>query len=91
MPNRPVSIENDVALQNNTTGEVDYLQFQGNILTASALFDVALRAGTSSAVPASAEALSQGQLNGRLFNAIAQQAPFLLTQWLTRSAQLAMR
>jgi hypothetical protein len=29
--------------------------------------------------------------NGRLFKAIAQQAPFLLTQWLTRSAQLAMR
>ena len=39
MPNLPVSIENDVALQNNTTGEVDFLQFQGNTLTGSALFD----------------------------------------------------
>jgi hypothetical protein len=39
MPQLPVNIENDVTVQNNTTGQVDYLQFQGNTLTHSALFD----------------------------------------------------
>jgi hypothetical protein len=39
MPNLPVSIENDITVQNNTTGQVDYLQFQGNMLTHSAMFD----------------------------------------------------
>jgi hypothetical protein len=39
MPQLPVNIENDVTIQNNTTGQVDYLQFQGNTLTQSALFD----------------------------------------------------
>jgi hypothetical protein len=39
MPQLPVNIENDVTIQNNTTGQVDYLQFQGNTLTHSAMFD----------------------------------------------------
>jgi hypothetical protein len=39
MPQLPVEIENDFAIQNNTTGQVDYLQFQGNTLTQSAMFD----------------------------------------------------
>jgi hypothetical protein len=30
---------NDVAVENNATGQVDYLQFQGSALTHSALFD----------------------------------------------------
>src|SRR5579864_7271664 len=39
MPQFPVNIENDFTIQNNTTGQVDFLQFQGNTLTHSALFD----------------------------------------------------
>ena len=39
MPQLPVEIENDFAIQNNTTGQVDYLQFQGNTLTHSTMFD----------------------------------------------------
>jgi hypothetical protein len=39
MPQLPVNIENDFTIQNNTTGQVDYLQFQGNTLTHSASFD----------------------------------------------------
>jgi hypothetical protein len=39
VPQLPVNIENDFAIQNNTTGQVDYLQFQGNTLTQSAMFD----------------------------------------------------
>src|SRR5262249_27512308 len=39
MPQLPVNLENDVAIQNNTTGAVDYLQFSGNTLIHSALFD----------------------------------------------------
>jgi hypothetical protein len=39
MPQLPVNLENDFAIQNNTTGQVDYLQFQGNTLTQSAMFD----------------------------------------------------
>jgi len=39
MPQLPVNLENDFAIQNNTTGQVDYLQFQGNTLTHSASFD----------------------------------------------------
>src|SRR5580700_1344972 len=39
MPQLPVNIENDFTIQNNTTGQVDYLQFQGNTLTQSAMFD----------------------------------------------------
>jgi hypothetical protein len=39
MPNLPVSIENDVTIQNATNGQVDYLQFQGNTLTHSRMFD----------------------------------------------------
>jgi hypothetical protein len=39
MPQLPVNIENDVTIQNNTTGAVDYLQFNGNTLTQSAMFN----------------------------------------------------
>jgi hypothetical protein len=39
MPQLPVNIENDFTIQNNTTGQVDYLQFQGNTLTHSTMFD----------------------------------------------------
>jgi hypothetical protein len=39
MPQLPVNIENDFVIQNDTTGQVDYLQFQGNTLTQSAMFD----------------------------------------------------
>jgi hypothetical protein len=45
MPQLPVNIENDVAVQNNTTGAVDYLQFQGNTVTHSDLIDYGLGAG----------------------------------------------
>jgi hypothetical protein len=39
MPNLPISVLNDVALQNNTTGQIDYIQFKGNTLFQSALFN----------------------------------------------------
>jgi hypothetical protein len=39
MPNLPVSDENDVAIQNNANGQVDYLQFQGSTLIHSDLID----------------------------------------------------
>src|ERR1700722_13252273 len=39
MPQLPVNKENDFTIQNNTTGQVDYLQFQGNTLTHSTMFD----------------------------------------------------
>jgi hypothetical protein len=39
MANLPVSVQNDVVIQNNTTGQVDYLQFQGSVLTHSTMFD----------------------------------------------------
>jgi hypothetical protein len=35
MPNMPVPTNTDIAVQNNTTGVVDYLQFQGSTLVAS--------------------------------------------------------
>jgi hypothetical protein len=45
MPQLPVNIKNDVAMENNTTGAVDYLQFQGNTLIHSQLVDYGLGAG----------------------------------------------
>jgi hypothetical protein len=39
MPNLPVPALNDVAIQNNTTGAVDYLQFRGNTLVHSNFVD----------------------------------------------------
>jgi len=42
MPNLPVPIQTDVAIQNTTTGEVDYLEFKGNTLVASVLIDYGL-------------------------------------------------
>jgi hypothetical protein len=51
MPQLPVNIENDVAIQNNTTGAVDYLQFQGNTLTHSDLIDYGLGPGWNLVAP----------------------------------------
>jgi hypothetical protein len=45
MANVPVRVQNDIAIQNNTTGAIDYLHFQGSTLTGSALFDYGLAAG----------------------------------------------
>jgi hypothetical protein len=45
MPTLPVSQLNDVAIQNNTTGQVDYLQFQGSTLIQSDLVDYGLGVG----------------------------------------------
>jgi hypothetical protein len=39
MPNLPESILHDVAVQDNTTGAVDYLQFQGSTLVQSNMID----------------------------------------------------
>jgi hypothetical protein len=45
MPIPPVSPLNDVTIQNDTTGQVDYLQFQGSTLIQSHLADYGLGAG----------------------------------------------
>jgi hypothetical protein len=39
MPNMPVPTTTDIAVQNNTTGAIDYLQFTGTTLTASSYHD----------------------------------------------------
>jgi hypothetical protein len=45
MPNLPESILHDVAVQNNATGAVDYLQFKGSTLVASDMIDYGIGAG----------------------------------------------
>jgi hypothetical protein len=42
MPDLPLLSQTDVTLQNQTTGQVDYLKFEGNSLTGSALFNYGL-------------------------------------------------
>jgi hypothetical protein len=42
MPNLPVPTQTDAVIQNTTTGQVDYLKFQGNTLVASNLKDYGL-------------------------------------------------
>jgi hypothetical protein len=41
MPTMPVPTNTDIAVQNNATGQVDYLQFQGSTLVRSAAFTYA--------------------------------------------------
>jgi hypothetical protein len=47
MPNTPIPTQTQFAVENNTTGQVDYLNFQGSTLTQSKLFDYGLGAGWS--------------------------------------------
>src|SRR5439155_15480255 len=42
MPDLPLLSQTDVTIQNNTTGQVDYLKYQGSTLTASNLKDYGL-------------------------------------------------
>jgi hypothetical protein len=42
MPNLPIPSQTDVTIQNQTTGAVDYLEYSGNSLVSSALFDYGL-------------------------------------------------
>jgi hypothetical protein len=42
MATQPIPTQTDVAIQSQTTGEVNYLQYQGNTLTGSSLFDYGL-------------------------------------------------
>jgi hypothetical protein len=41
MPTMPYPTNTDIAVQNNTTGQVDYLQFQGSQLVGSDAIDYA--------------------------------------------------
>src|SRR4051812_9033998 len=56
MPNLPVPTQTDAAIQNTTTGEVDYLKFQGTTLVASDLVNY----GTNFHVVASADFNADG-------------------------------
>ena len=44
MPDLPLLSQTDVTIQNNTTGQVDYLKYQGSTLVASNLKDYGLGA-----------------------------------------------
>ena len=45
MPNLPLPSQTDVTIQNQTTGQVDYLKYEGNTLVGSELFDYGLGSG----------------------------------------------
>jgi hypothetical protein len=42
MPDLPLPLQTDVTIQNQTTGQVDYLKYEGSTLVASDLFDYSL-------------------------------------------------
>jgi hypothetical protein len=42
MPDLPLPSQTDVTIQNQTTGQVDYLKYEGNVLVGSNLFDYGL-------------------------------------------------
>jgi hypothetical protein len=45
MPDLPLLSQTDVTIQNQTTGQIDYLKYQGSTLTNSRLFDYGLGSG----------------------------------------------
>jgi hypothetical protein len=45
VPNTPIPAQTDFAVENSTTGQVDYLKFQGSTLVGSELFDYGLGSG----------------------------------------------
>jgi hypothetical protein len=61
MPNLPVPTQTDAVIQNTTTGQVDYLKYQGNTLVASNLKEYGL--GTSFTVVASGDFNADGRLD----------------------------
>jgi hypothetical protein len=59
MPNLPVPTQTDAVIQNTTTGQVDYLKFEGNTLVASNLKEYGL--GSSFTVVANGDFNADGQ------------------------------
>jgi hypothetical protein len=83
MPQLPVNTENDVAIQSNSTGAVDYLQYQGNTLIHSDLVDYGL--GPSWNVVAHGDFNGDGHPDLVMQNASTGQVDFL---FLNQNAQL---
>jgi hypothetical protein len=73
MPDLPMPLQQDAVIQNNTTGQVDFLKFLGNNLVTSSLKDYGLGSNwkivasdNGAGIPTASELVAQNQTTGQI-------------------------